>query len=191
MPQLQRHSIAVTCGAGGGIGCPASSQDHPPGVVGLHLGSHAGYPAVFRQNMTDPPGFHGDILAAQLRLQAFQNRGCPVCYRKYPVSPLGFQRAAPLFKKRLGFFRRKGSHGAVEEPPIPRGVLQHLLAGAVVGHVAAALSGDQQLSSQPVVAFQQQHPLALACRGDGGKHSGRTAADHNSIKVPHRSACFS
>ena len=79
--------------------------------------------------------------------------------------------------------RLVSSHGAEEEPAVPGGILQHFLCGAVIGHIAAALAGNQQLLAQPVVALQKQHLLAIPGCGDGREHTRRPAADDNSVVI--------
>ncbi len=49
----------------------------------------------------------------------------------------------------------------------------------VVGHVAAALSGDVELAPQLGIALQQGDGCTLLGGGDGGHTAGRTAADDN------------
>ena len=89
--------------------------------------------------------------------------------------------AALVFKKLFGTFRGEGGHGAVEKPAVPGSVPQNLFRRAVVGHIAAALAGDEQLFPQPVVLFQQQHLCPLPGRRDGGKHPRGTAAHHDQV----------
>ena len=182
MPQLLCHGIAVTGGAGGGIGQAAGGQDHPAGRYGLLLGFYALHPALSRQDLPNPGSFHCHIFPPQLSLQAVQNRNGFIRYREHPIAPLCFQRAAVGIKEFHDSFRRKSRQCTEQESPIAGNVLQDLLCRAVIGHIAAALSGDQQFLAQAAVALQQKYTLSLLGCRNGSKHSRRAAADDNSIK---------
>ena len=135
---------------------------------------------------------HGHMILPQSDLQGLQYALGPVRHGKHPVPPLYLQGAALFLKKRFDFFRGKSRHGAVQEAAVPGNIFQHTLSVGVVGHVAPALACNEQLFTQPVIFFQQQDFFPSLCGGDGRKHSGGTATDHNAVNHPasHRPGTF-
>ena len=191
MPQFRCHGIAITGGTGGRIRGTACSQNHPFGGNRFILSLHTGNLSVFRQNTSDPGSFYSHTPAAQLSLQAFQYRLGSVCHRKHAIAAFCFQRASVFFKKGHDTLRRKRRKGAEQKTSVPGSILQHLLGRAVIGHITATLSRNQQLFAETVIAFQQKHMVSLPCCGNGSKHTRRSAANDNAIVTHSPSTCFS
>ena len=179
MAQRLSQGISVTGGAGQRIGNPAGGDDHRPAGVKAALPLHAG------EDLTLPSQGAGPVLhnvhpgPTQGQQQGVDDVSGFVGAGKDPVPPLCFQRYSQALKKRLHRLRGKAGDGAGEEPAVAWDILQHLRRRTVVGHVAAALSGDVELAPQLGIALQQGDGCTLLGGGDGGHTAGRTAADDN------------
>ena len=121
------EGVAVSRGAGGGIAGSPGGQNHRRGLKNALVGLHTGDPALLGQDLRDPGRLHHSAGGPEGPLEAIQYRPGAVGLGKHPVPPLGFQGASVFFKEGLGFLRRKGRQGAVEESAIPWRVLQDLL----------------------------------------------------------------
>ena len=183
--------ITVTGGAGSGIGSAAGSQDHPFAAVFPISSPNAHCAAFFCDDLTDASCAHRYPEPPKFSLESIQHSLCPVRYREYPVAPLGLQFAAQLPEECHSFLRREGGHGAIEETAVPGRILQHLLCSAVIGHVASALAGDQELLAQPVILFQQKDLRPLPGSYDRREHARGAAADHDTVICHLPSTCFS
>ena len=184
MPQGFCHGIAIPCGAGGGIGKAAGSQNHPPGRICTTLGSYSGNRTFLLENLQYPVVLHMDTGFSQLGFQAVQDGGRAVGNGEHPVAPLHLQGALVLLKKSLDSLRRKLLQSAIQKLSVSGNICHHLLGGAVVGHIAPAFSGNEELLPQPVIPLQKQNLLPPLSRHDGCKHSGRAAADDDAV-IPH------
>ena len=60
-------------------------------------------------------------------------------------------------------------------------MLQKLSRGAVIGDVAAPFSGDGQFAAGQPVFFTEQNLRAAGGSLRSGHHSGRAAANHNTV----------
>ena len=191
MSQLRRHGVAVAGRTGGRVGHAAGCQNHPVGEVTPRGTRNAHRFTAVCKDALYPIRLYCHMKPAQLPCQAIENGLRFIRHRKHPVSPFCFQRTAAPAEKGHGFRGWEGSHGTVEEAPVTGRVLQDLLAGAVICDVTSSLAGDQQFLSQPVITLQKQHPFSPHCGSDGGKHTSRAAADHDSVIFHRFSTCFS
>jgi len=159
--QFLSHGIAIAGGACRGIGCSAGGQNDPICPKRFTLCLCTGNMSIFCQDMPDAGSFYRNISASQLLLQTFQHGYRFIRNRKHPVPPFRFQFTAVAFKESLCFFRRKRCHGTVKESAVSGGILQDFLFRTVICYIAAALAGNKQFLTQPVIAFQKQDALPL------------------------------
>ena len=100
-----------------------------------------------------------------------------VRHGKYAVSALGLERNAALFKKFHCILHGKCAERTVQKPRIARHMRQKIIRTAIVGDIAPALSGDDDLASHLGVLFKQGDGCAVQRRCSGRHQSRRAAAD--------------
>ena len=181
MSQSLGHSVAVSGGAGCGVGRPSGGQHHRPGGIFASLPYHRKGAVLLGIQLQDTVLEDGHLAALEGAEQCVNNIGGAVRLGKHPVAPLHLQGHAQLLKEVLHPLRRCTSHGPVEEPAVAGGAGKHLLHRAVVGYVAPSLAGDIQLAPHLLVALQQAHLSALIRGGKGRHHSGGSAANYQYI----------
>ena len=178
MAQCGGNPIAVAGGSGAGIGHAAGGDDHRVGGVGFLLPCHRRHAAVRRLHRRGTVMEPADTQRLDLPLQCVRNVKGAVGHRKHPVAPLHLQRHTAALEKRHGIPAGKVGQCAVKESAITGNVSHQALQIRVVGDVAAALSRDIDLLTQPLVRLYQAHLRTVLCGGDGGHQTGGSAADH-------------
>lgn len=144
---------------------------------------HTAHRAVLHGNFRCSRMPHLYASLAQIALQRRLHVGRAVRHREDAIAAFGLQRTAVDFKKRLGVGRGEARERAIEEAWIRRRVFQHVLPRAVVRHVAAALSGDEQLFAEAVVRLEQRDRRAVLRGTARGHHPGRAAADDDDALI--------
>ena len=71
--------------------------------------------------------------------------------------------------------------GGIKEPGVPGDVPHQGVRITVVGHVAAAFSGDEELPSQTGVPLQKEDGSAPGSCLDGSHHAGCAATDNQGV----------
>ena len=177
-------AVTVPAGSGSGIGCAAGGYDHGIRRVLTGSGSDAVYAVFIVQKGSDLllHNVHSQPLHHPLHgtrdVRRFIGNG------EYPAASLGFQRHAVVLKEGHNVRGSIAEDGAGEELAVFGHVVQHLCRGAVVGHVAPALAGDPELSSQNGVGLIYCYGECgrFLCRGNGSGHTGGTAADDDQVR---------
>lgn len=177
---------AVPRRAGRGIAAPAGGDEHRVrGKLAAVLQPHAPHASALRQDASHARGCF-QPRAGRLRKadERVRHVGRPVGHREHPASPLGLERHAERLEERHRVRRGKGAGRAVEEARIGAHIPQKVLGRAVVGDVAAALAGDQQLAGGARPPLEHRDRRA-ALRGEARREQpGGSPADHD--KVRHR-----
>ena len=181
MPQALSHSVAVSGGAGCGVGRPSGGQHHRPGGIFAALSHRSEEAVLLRTQLQNPVLEDGHLAALESAEQCVNDIRRAVRLGKDPVSPLHLQGHAQLLKEVLHPLRRCAGHGPVEKAAVSRGAGKHLLYAAVVRYVAPALAGNIQLASHLGIALQQAHLGALICGGQSRHHSCGSAANYQYI----------
>ena len=200
--RLPGQLVAVAGGAGGGVAQAARCHQHGVRLVLPARSSPHSYAAIgraglflFRAARIFRRGRRFFRLGQRLQQQLF----CPVVddvrsvcvpqkslpdlfglirHREHPASALHFQ----LHTERLKQLHRPGRWESPQRREQKAGVRPHMvqkfLCGAVVGHIAAALSGDENFLSRLFHMFQHRHLMPLP-QGRARRHqAGSTAAYH-------------
>ena len=181
VPQSLSHGVAVSGGAGCGVGRPSGGQHHRPGGIFAPLPHHQESPVLLGPELHGPVLENGYRSALEGAEQRVNDVGGAVRLGKDPVAPLHLQGHTQLLKEVLHPLRGRAGHGPVEKTAVARGAGEHLLHRAVVGYIAPSLAGDVQLAPYLLVALQQAHLSALVRGGKGRHHSGGSAANYQYI----------
>ena len=186
MARLGRQPVPGAVAAGGGVAFAAGGQHRQRGAVFPAISSaRAADSAVFQNQPGNGGLYHLHAAPAGKFAQGVGNIHGAVADRKDPAAALGFKRDTQPFKDRHGLLRREGVGRAHQKAGIAPHCGNKLLRGAVIGEVAAALAGHQDLAGGALPLFQHQYPLAALAGKAGGKHPGGPAADDDSVKLLH------
>jgi hypothetical protein len=158
---------------------PISPKSAPVG------GRNAGDGVFVGQQRDDASLPEFDIRLPDIALERVDDVGGLIRLWEHPRAPLGLERHAAFLKEAHDLLRGKGVEGAVEKTRIAPHRLQKAVAVAVVGEVAAALAGDEQLAPDAGVAIEKQHARA-ARRGLSRRHEpGGAGADRDEVVGSH------
>ncbi len=182
MPRLPGQGKTAAVAAGAGVTHPSGGQDDVPAPVLLsprgadphgapllqenlrHFGLKNLGPAIFReahQGIGDAPGTVGN--------------------RVDPVPPLGLQGHPQLLEKSHGAGGGIAPDGAVKKLWVGADVFQKILRGAVVGKVAPALAGNQNLPGGALPALRHQDGKPPAGGIPGTEEPCGSATDDDGI----------
>ncbi len=173
---------AAAVAAGSGVAHPPGGQNHSIPPV---------FPAVPGADPNGFPIFQEDFL----RLSLDDLRPCllgetdqgvgdvPGVFGdgKDPAAPLGFQGDSQGLEQLDGLRRGKGPQGAVQKLGVAADVFLHLLRRAVVGKVAPALAGDQDLPGGALPALHHQDRKAAVGGGPGAEEAGGSPTDDDGV----------
>ena len=181
MAERRRHAVAVSRGAGQGIGNAARAENRCGAGKELCAVRNAADPAVVQKQpfRSALPAQHAALLHRPRQCRK-HIRGT-VGHREHALPPLGLQRAAIRFKELHCTLRRKGKDAAVQKAAVSGDVFQNLFRRTCICNITSSLSGDEKLLSAAGVFLQKQDTQATACGMDRGKHSGGSPADDNHI----------
>ena len=175
------HSVAVSGGAGCGVGRPSGGQHHRPGGIFASLPYHRKGAVLLGIQLQNTVLEDGHPAALEGTEQRVNDIGRAVGLGKHPVAPLHLQGHTQLLKEVLHPLRGRAGHGSIEKTAVAGGAGKHLLHRAVVRYIAPSLAGDIQLAPHLLVALQQAHLSALVRGGKGRHHPGGSAANYQYI----------
>ena len=190
VPCLAGQLVAAAVTAGGGIADAAGGHQHRLCVQDAAVGGlHAGAAAVLDAEAAGRPVKHPGI--GGIAAQGFQHVGGAVALGEDPAAPLGLEGDAQGFKQFHGRSGRESVQRRVEKPGVAADKGQELGHVAVVGQIAAALAGDEDLLPRALgVVFQHRDRESPGRGGTGGHQSGRTAAHNQQIRHGHGRTSF-
>ena len=183
MAQGFRHAVTVARGAGQGAGQSTGGDDDPVAVddAAVHQ-FHTGDCAVRGQDVlharTVDDAYAG--LPHEL-LQSSGHVGSLLRGREDASSALDDHGTAAVLQQLHHVLRAKVGQGRIQEARVARHLPHELVQRAVVGHIAAALTGDVHLLAELLVALQQRDTPAGTGREDRRHHTRCAAADDDDI----------
>ena len=122
-----------------------------------------------------------DTQFLQTAQQSRGDIGCMIRDGKDTPSPFNFDRAAVLFKEILYHLMVKAVDSAVQKLVVSGDISEKILCGAVIGQVAASLSGDIDFLSGLFIFFKNSHFAALLSCRFRGHQTGGAGPDHDHI----------
>ena len=181
MSERRRHAVAVSRGAGQGIGNAARAENRCGAGKELCTVRNAADPAVVQKQpfRSALPALHSGLLHRP-RQRRKHVRGT-VGHREHALATLGLQRAAIRFKELHCTLRRKGKDAAVQKAAVSGDIFHNFFRRTCICNITSSLPGDEKLLSAARVFLQKQDTQATARGMDRGKHSGGSPADDNHI----------
>ena len=173
VPRLFCQLVAVPGGTGARVGNAPRGHQHRIRQKGSALfGANARAAAAFQQEL--PRAARLKPRAGRVAQKGGAHIFGPVAHREHPAAPFGLERHAQPLEQLHRPGRRKGVQRRVEKAGVGAHILQKGLLAAVVGQVAAAFSGNQDLFARQPAVLQKGHGMAAFQRGAGG-HQPRGA----------------
>ena len=153
--RLPRQAITVSRTARGGIGHAARGHNHGARLIAFHSTLYSCRVTVpDHQRLRSVPR-HTDMQPLQLPLQRAADVKGTVAHRIDPLAALHLQRNTQFLKKSHGVPAVPAGKDAIKEFPVTRHMGNQLVTGTVIGHIAAALTRNVELFSEPLVGLKQ------------------------------------
>ena len=156
MAQLCCHSMSLTGRAGGRIGNAAGSQNHRVARIAPLFTNYAVNAVIIGLQRCGTVTNQLHLQCPQTAFQRAADIKGTVGHGEHSVAPFRFQRHTQTFKKRDGIPTVKAGESAVQKLSVLGNVGHERFQICVVGHVAAAFSGDVQFLAQTFIGLQQR-----------------------------------
>ena len=186
MSRRPGKSVAVAGRTGQRIGKTACSDNQDPASNGaVVLGLHAGHLSVLTEDIRHRIAQDTHAAVAAITDQRVVDIRRFVRYRKHTAAPFHLQSHTPLLKKSHDVAVAEPGKSAVKKLGVDRDMTEKNVTVAVVGDVAAPLSGNQQLFAVAGILFNQQNRSTPLPRRSRCHHTRGTAADDNEFGCGH------
>ena len=182
MARLPCQLIAGAIAAGGGVTGAAGSNQNMGCAVGFAIrGAHANTAAILNQQLLGAAMHKFGV--GGIAAQGGQHIGGTVALREHPAAAFRFERHAKGFKQFHSACRRECVQRGVQKARVMAHIVQKLAHITIIGHIAAALAGNQQLLAGAFgVVFHHGGGQPPCAGGTGGHQARRTAANNQQIR---------